>query len=154
MVIYSGNTDNLVSTEVVEKLKLKTKKYLTPYKVSWLQNKHPLLVKEQCEVGLQLGSYKDKIPCDVTPMDVCHILMGRPWQYDRGAMHDGKKNTYKFGKDVVNHILLPMEEEDASRKYDPKTLLLSGKEYLQQIEENEVNFVGIMIQVLSLMVTH
>ena len=33
-----------------------------------------------------------------------------------------------------------MEEEDASRKFDPKTLLLSGKEYLQQIEENEVNF--------------
>jgi len=33
-----------------------------------------------------------------------------------------------------------MEEEDASRKPDPKTLLLSGKEYLQQNEEDEVNF--------------
>ena len=74
------------------------------------------------------------------PIDVCHILLGRPWQCDRGAMHDGKKNTYKFGKDGINHTLLPMEEEDASRKSDPKTLLLSGKVYLQQIEENEVNF--------------
>ena len=46
-------------------------------------------------------------------------------------MQDGKKNTYKFGKDGVNHTLLPMEEEDASRKSNPKTLLLSGKEYLQ-----------------------
>ena len=56
-------------------------------------------------------------------------------------MHDRKRNTYKFDKDGVNHTLLPMGEEDASgKKTDPKTLLLRGKEYLQQIEENEVNF--------------
>ena len=30
MIIDSGNTDNLVSTEVVEKLKLKTMKHPTP----------------------------------------------------------------------------------------------------------------------------
>ena len=59
-------------------------------------------------------------------------------------MHDGKRNTYKFGKDGINHTLLPMEEEDAlGKKTDPKTLLLGGKEYLQHIEENEVNFVVI-----------
>ena len=75
----------------------------------------------------------------VMPMDVCHILLGRPWKHERGAMHDGKNNTYKFSKDGVNHTLLPMEEEDASRKYDPKNLLLSGKEYLQQMEEYEVS---------------
>jgi len=42
-------------------------------------------------------------------------------------MHDGKKNTYKFSKDGVNHTLLPIEEEDTSRKPDTKTLLPSGK---------------------------
>ena len=37
--------------------------------------------------------------------------------------------------------LIPMEEgEPSSRVIDPKTLLLSGKEYLQQIEEEEVIF--------------
>eukprot|EP00253_Pinus_taeda_P007772 PITA_07772 len=75
MIIDSGNTDNLVSTEVVEKLKLKTMRHPTPYKVSWLQKGHQLLVNELCEVELQLGKYKDKIICDVMPMDVCHILL-------------------------------------------------------------------------------
>eukprot|EP00253_Pinus_taeda_P025814 PITA_25814 len=46
VIIDSGNTDNLVSTKVVEKLKLKTMKHPTPYKVSWLQKGHQLLVNE------------------------------------------------------------------------------------------------------------
>eukprot|EP00253_Pinus_taeda_P021342 PITA_21342 len=144
MIIDSGSTDNLVSTKVVEKLKLKTIKHPTPYKVSWLQKGHQLLVNEQCEMEFQVGKYKDKIVCDVMPMDVCHILLGRPWQYERRGMHDGKRNTYKSGKDGVNHTLLSLQEEDVlGKKTDPKTLLLRGKEYLKQIEENEVNFVVI-----------
>eukprot|EP00253_Pinus_taeda_P036723 PITA_36723 len=144
MIIDSGSTDNLVSIEMVEKLKLKTMKHPTPYKVSWLQKGHQLLVNEQCEVEFHVGKYKDKIICDVMPMDVCHIFPGRPWQYDRGAMHDGKRNTYKFRKDGVNHTLLPLQEEDvAGKNIDPKTLLLGGKEYMKQIEGNEVTFVVI-----------
>ena len=61
MIIDSGSTDNLVSTGVVEKLKLKTMKHPTPYKVSWLQKGHQLLVNEQCEVEFQVGKYKEKI---------------------------------------------------------------------------------------------
>jgi hypothetical protein len=34
-------------------------------------------------LNLKLGNYHDEILCDVIPMDVCHILLGRPWQYDR-----------------------------------------------------------------------
>ena len=88
-----------------------------------------------------MGSYKDKVMCDVMPMDVCHILLGRPWQYDRAAVHDCKKNTYKFFKDGIHQTLIPMEDgEPSSRNSDPNNLLLSGKEYLQQIEDEEVNF--------------
>jgi hypothetical protein len=78
VVIDSGRTNNFVSTEMVEKLNLKKVKHLTPYKVSWLQKCHQSLVNEQCEVDLQLGIYKEKIICDVIPMDVCHILLVRP----------------------------------------------------------------------------
>ena len=63
-------------------------------------------------------------------MNVCHNLLGRPWQYDRGAIHDGKKNTYKFHKDGIDHILIPIKDEVTSTTPEPKALLLSGKEYL------------------------
>eukprot|EP00253_Pinus_taeda_P021439 PITA_21439 len=46
MIIDSGTTDNLVSKEVVEKLKLKIKKHPTCYKVSWVQKGYQLIVNE------------------------------------------------------------------------------------------------------------
>ena len=61
---------------MVEKLNLKKSKHLVPYKVSWLHKGHQILVSEQREVDLQVGTYKDKIACDIMPMDVCHVLLG------------------------------------------------------------------------------
>ena len=51
-------------------------------------------VTKQCLVDFKMGEYKDKVPCDVIPMDVCHVLLGRPWQYDKNVAHDGRMNTY------------------------------------------------------------
>ncbi|KAK8937214.1 hypothetical protein KSP39_PZI012806 [Platanthera zijinensis] len=39
-----------------------------------------------------------RIPCYVMspPIDGCHILLGRPWQFDRRVMHDGVRNSQSF----------------------------------------------------------
>eukprot|EP00253_Pinus_taeda_P011055 PITA_11055 len=140
VIVDSGSTDNLVAVEMVEKLGLKRLRHPTPYKVSWLQKGHQLLVDEQCEVEFQIGKYKDKILCDVMPMDVCHLLLGRPWQFDRGAVHDGKTNCYKFVKDGIKHTLVPIKEENTAEASGVKALLLGGKEFIKQIEDSEVNF--------------
>ena len=98
MIIDSGRTDNLVSIEMVEKLELETTAHPSPYKVSWLQKGHHVMVSQQCKVEFKIGGYKDEILCDVIPMDVCHILLGILWQFDRNAIHDGRKNTYTLEK--------------------------------------------------------
>eukprot|EP00253_Pinus_taeda_P019571 PITA_19571 len=143
LIIGSGSIDNLVAVEMVEKLGLKKLKHPTPYKVSWLQKGHQLLVDEQCEVDFQIGKYKDKILCDVMPMDVCHLLLGRPWQFDRSAVHDGKTNCYKFVKDGIKNTLVPIKEETTAEASGVKALLLGGKEFIKQIEDSEINFVVI-----------
>jgi hypothetical protein len=40
VIVDSGSTDNLVSTEMVEKLELETIEHPSPYRVSWLQKGH------------------------------------------------------------------------------------------------------------------
>jgi hypothetical protein len=49
--------------------------------------------------------------CDVILMDVYHLLLGRPWKYDRNVIHDRIKNTYTLEKNVRTHMLLPVEEK-------------------------------------------
>jgi hypothetical protein len=63
---------------MVEKLELKTTAHPNPYKVSWLQKEYQVMVSQQCQVEFKIVGYRDEILCDVIPMDVCHILLGRP----------------------------------------------------------------------------
>jgi hypothetical protein len=42
--------------------------------------------------------------CDVVEMDACHVLLGRPWQYDVNATYKGRDNVYLFwwpGKKII-----------------------------------------------------
>ena len=72
-------------------------------------------VDKHCLVSFSIGkNYQDEIWCDVVPMDACHLLLGRPWQFDRNANHDGIKNTYTFWKDGVKVILGPSKNESVS----------------------------------------
>eukprot|EP00253_Pinus_taeda_P017000 PITA_17000 len=99
VITDSGSTENFVSTEMVDKLGLAKTMHPTPYKVSWLQKGHQIIVTEQCKEEIKIGTYKDVILCDVMPMDLCHVLLGRPWQFNRKAIHDGRRNTYTLEKD-------------------------------------------------------
>jgi hypothetical protein len=82
VIIDSGSTDNLVSKKMVEKLKLETFVHPNPYRVLRLQKGHQVMVSRKCKVEFKIGGYKDEFLCDVIPMDVWHVLLGRPWQYE------------------------------------------------------------------------
>jgi hypothetical protein len=66
------------------------------------------MVTKQCLVEFKIGGYRDEILCDVIPMDICHVLLGRPWQFDINVSHDGRKNTYTLEKNGRKHMLLPI----------------------------------------------
>ena len=92
-VIDGGNMENIISKEAVEKLKLPTTKHPCPYKVGWLKKGHETPVTSQCLVKFTIGdNLKDEALCDVVPMDVGHILVGRPWLYDHDMDHKTRPN--------------------------------------------------------------
>jgi hypothetical protein len=137
VIVDSGSTDNLVSMEMVEKLELETVAHPNPYKVSWLQKGNQVNVTKQCLVEFKIRRYKDEVLCDVIPMDVCHLLLGRPWQYDRNVVHDGIKNTYTLEKNGRMHMLLPIKEKEVKTEVNNIVLLMSGKELLQEVKKKE-----------------
>ena len=56
------------------------------------------MVNEQAWVEFSIVGYKDKLLCDVLPMDACHVLLGRSWQFDREVVYDGRENSITFKK--------------------------------------------------------
>lgn len=48
------------------------------------------MVIEVCKVPLSIGQhYQDEINSDVMDMDASHVLLGRPWQFDKDTTHQG-----------------------------------------------------------------
>lgn len=68
-----------------------------PYDLIWLQRGNAITIGKRVLVSFSICStYSDSVWCDVVPMDVCHLLLGRPWKYDRHVSHDGHCNIYTF----------------------------------------------------------
>jgi hypothetical protein len=138
--VDSGSTDDLVSTEMVEKLELETVVHPSPYRVLWLQKGHQVNVTKQCLVEFKKGGYKYEILCDVIPMDVCHLL-GRPWQYDRNVVHDGRNNTYTLEKNDRTHMLLSIKDKEVKKEMSNTVLIMSGKELLNEVNKEDTQFI-------------
>ena len=134
-IIDSGSSENVIAEEVVNKLNLPTELRPFPYKLAWLDQKTDLLITRRAMISFSVGnSYKDQIQCDVAPMDACHLLLGRPWIYDRRIHHDGFKNTYSFRFQDRNFTLQPSEPEKQVPTSSP-VLILQRKQFEETLQE-------------------
>ena len=123
LVIDGGSCEKVVSQEAVDKLGLKTEEHPHPYNLSWLKKGGEIKVIKRCMVSFSIWKkYEDVVSCDVVPMDVCHLLLRRPWQYDRDTSHNGNNNTYSLKLNGKKFTLLSMKHK-VTQKLD-KTLLL------------------------------
>lgn len=146
MIIDGGSCANVVSSYLVDKLGIACMKRSTPYRLQWLNDCGEVKVNKQCMISFNVGRYEDEILCDVVPMQACHVLLGRPWQYDRDTTHHGRKNRYSLLHNGKKYTLAPLSPsqvfEDQKRlretmgkqKGEVKSEL-EGKEKGQEIEK-------------------
>ncbi|KAL5577583.1 hypothetical protein UlMin_019282 [Ulmus minor] len=138
VIIDNESCENFVSRAMVKALNLATVKHANPYKLGWIKKGSESKVGEVCVVPLSIGKiYVDEVTCDVIDMDACHVLLGRPWQFDHDITYKGKPNTYSFhwlGRDIV---LLPSSSKSTKQKVpDPpqSLLVISGSELNQEAQ--------------------
>jgi len=65
-------------------------------------------VTKQALVSYCIGNLRDEVLCDILPMDVSHLLLRRPWQFDKGATHNRITNTYSFKVKGHSYTLAPL----------------------------------------------
>ncbi|XP_073260728.1 uncharacterized protein [Populus alba] len=131
LIIDSGSCVNVCSATLVSKLNLCTAKHAKPYRLQWLNDSGEVKVTKQVVVPFSIGKYVDEVLCDVVPMQASHILLGRPWQYDRKAIHDGVKNRYTIVKDGKTITLVPLTPKQV---YDDQIKLKMKK--VSKCDEN------------------
>jgi hypothetical protein len=73
-------------------------------------------------------------------MDVCHVLLGRPWKYDRNVVYNGRENTFTFEKKRRRNTFIPLKDERAEEKTSPKVFLVKEKEFLKHVQDEAVSF--------------
>nr|XP_027118642.1 uncharacterized protein LOC113735866 [Coffea arabica] len=96
LVIDPGSCTNVASALMVERLNLPITEHSRPYKIQWLNNSGEVRISKQVLVTFRIGRYEDDIVCDVVSMQAAHILLGRPWQFDRRVTFDDFLNKYSF----------------------------------------------------------
>jgi len=143
-LIIDGSCTNVESTRLVKKLGLKTTPHPMPFKLQWLSDNGELVVDKQVLLTFSIGKYVDDVLCDMVPMEDKHVLLGRPWQYDRDVVHNGVTNQYSFfhkGKKVVLSPLSPSEVcEDQIKmrlKREREKKIKEGKSPLREKSQKE-----------------
>ena len=113
VIIDSGSCINAISTGTVTRLGLTPVDHPAPYRVSWVDTTS-IPIRTRCLVPLQLHTYREEIWCDVLPMEVGSIILGRPWLFDRDATLHGRSNTCTFDYAGQRITLLPSQPRNSS----------------------------------------
>ncbi|KAL7610415.1 hypothetical protein Lser_V15G14297 [Lactuca serriola] len=97
--------------------------------------------EHQCEQEVVTGDvgYKDDVWCDVVAMDACHLLLGKPWEYDHNIDHIGWTNTYSFLFGGVKITLVPNKPKEPISR--PSGTLLTLNQFEDELEAKGEIFV-------------
>uniref|UniRef100_A0A2N9I332 RNA-directed DNA polymerase n=1 Tax=Fagus sylvatica TaxID=28930 RepID=A0A2N9I332_FAGSY len=134
VIIDGGSCTNVASTIMVEKLGLPMAKHPRPYKLQWLNDSGEIRVNKQVLVAFRIGKYEDEVMCDVVPMQAGHLLLGRPWQFDRQVKHDGFTNKYSF---VLNQRLITLVPLTPQQVYEDQVRLQKESDQKKESEQKK-----------------
>nr|KYP68956.1 Transposon Ty3-G Gag-Pol polyprotein [Cajanus cajan] len=108
------------------------------YKLQWLNEAGPIKFKDQVNIPFSIGKYKDEVLNDIIPMDASHILLGRPWKFDRQAIYNELTNKIclvHLGKKYTLTPLSPYKSQFSIKHSIKQCLLVEKPFYLLYSKE-------------------
>ena len=146
ILVDSGSVVNAVTAASIPALELRPERHPTPYKAMWI-NEASLAITHRCLLPLRVAGYAAEIWCDVLPMGVGSILLGRPWLYDYDVAQYGKANRCVFYFEGNKHIWQPYIlqsqndgsttiESPAQRPTPPLLGLVTARQFVKGLESD------------------
>ena len=137
LIVDSGSCVNAVSDTMIPRLGLSTHPHPTPYDVSWIDTTS-LPVRLQSRVPLRISTYDDIVLCDVIPMKIGSIILGRPWLYDHDVQLAGRANTCTFMHRGRQVVWVPYTTRPLARRLPPPRvglMVVRGPEFQRSIRD-------------------
>ena len=89
-IIKNGSQKNLISVEVFQRLDFPLTPYPHSYTIDWLHQGRDLCVSEQCHVSYGIKPFKDEVLCDIYPLEVCDVILGKPCLWKRHVVYESR----------------------------------------------------------------
>lgn len=87
----------MIDATVVDKLALVSELHPHLYNLAWFQRGTHISVDRRVLINFSIGEkYSNSTWYNIVPMDACHLLLGRSWQYDRNVLHYGRRTVSCF----------------------------------------------------------
>jgi hypothetical protein len=85
---------------------LETIPHPKPYPLGWICDDDKLQVTRRCKLRFAItANFIDEVELDVIPLDICGIVLGIPYLYDRKAIFHRHENKYHLFKNGVEYIV-------------------------------------------------
>ncbi|CAA7397825.1 unnamed protein product [Spirodela intermedia] len=111
LIIDCNSSENIISSLMVQNLKLKTKKHPHPYRIVCIKKNYETKVTDTILIKFSMGkTIFYEIYYDIVEMDACHLILDRSWDYDLDATHLDRDNHYIFYKNCEKFFLRPIKE--------------------------------------------
>jgi hypothetical protein len=92
-IVDSGSQKNLISAEVIKRLDLPMTPHPQPYTIGWLRQGRDLCVSQQCRLPYDIKPFKDEVLCDISPLEVCDVLLGQPYLWKHHVVYESRPHS-------------------------------------------------------------
>jgi hypothetical protein len=92
-IVDSGSQKNLISAEVIKWLDLPITPHPQPYTIGWLHQGRDLHISQQCHLPYNIKPFKDEVLCDISPLEVCDVLLGQPYLWKRHVVYESRPHS-------------------------------------------------------------
>jgi hypothetical protein len=92
-IVDRGSQKNLISADFIKRLALPTTPHPQPYTIGWLRQGSDLHVIQQCRLLYDIKPFKDKVLYDVSPLEVCDVILGQPYLSKRHVVYASRPRS-------------------------------------------------------------
>ena len=102
----------------MRKLNLDTIPHPKPYPLGWLCENEKLQVTRKCILRFEItANFLDEVELYVVLLDICGIVLGSPYLYDRIVIFHHHENKYHLFKNGIEYILKAHSNKDEFVSY-------------------------------------